>query len=181
MKELREQGFQTRDIKTLQEQAKIDKIKSGLYKYPDVSYANEGFVGVCKSVPKGVICLVSAMDYHYLSTINPDKIHLAIPHSEKKIEINYPPVKFYYFRENFFELGIQEIKTEAGNFKIYNAEKTICDMFRYRNKLGEDTALEGLRNYLKRKDANINMLWEYAVKCRVKTIIHPYIKAMAVQ
>jgi hypothetical protein len=68
-----------------------------------------------------------------------------------------------------------------GSFKIYNAEKTICDMFRYRNKLGEDIALEGLKNYLKRKDANINKLWEYAIKCRVKTIVQPYIKAMVAQ
>jgi predicted transcriptional regulator of viral defense system len=181
MKELRDQGFQTRDIKALKEQGKIDKIKSGLYKYSDVSYANEGFVDVCKSVPKGVICLISAMDYHYLSAINPDKIHIAIPHSEKEIDIAYPPVKFYYFRDSFFELGIQEIQTEMGSFKIYNAEKTICDMFRYRNKLGEDIALEGLKNYLKRKDANINKLWEYAIKCRVKTIVQPYIKAMVAQ
>jgi hypothetical protein len=75
-------------------------------------------------------------------------------------------------------MGIEEIKTSAGTVRMYNMEKTICDVFRYRNKIGENLALEGLRNYLRRKDSNINKLNEFAIACRVKTVILPYIKAM---
>ena len=92
-----------------------------------------------------------------------------------------PPVKVYYFQNTFYDLGVEEIKTKTSVFKIYNAEKTICDMFRYRNKLGEDLALEGLKNYLKRKDADIAKLREYAIKCQVKTVLLPYLKAMVVK
>ncbi len=181
MKELREQGFQTRDIKKLMEQGKIEKIKSGLYKSSDVNIEHEGFIDVCKSVPQGIICLISALEYHGLSTVNPNQIYIAIPHSEKKVNISFPPVKFFFFRDRYYLMGIEEIETKNGSFKIYNAEKTICDMFRYRNKLGEDLALEGLKNYLKQRNADINKLWDYAIKCRVKTIVHPYLKALVVE
>jgi len=181
MKELKAVGFQTRDVRALVDNETIAKIKPGLYKQADLDIDDSSLIEVCKAVPKGVICLVSALEYHELSTINPNQIHISIPHSKKSVPIIYPPTIFYFFRESHYVLGIDEIPTKYGNIKIYNAEKTICDMFRYRNKLGEDLALEGLKNYLKRNDAKINKLWEYAVKCRVKTILHPYIKAMVVE
>ncbi|MBL7086096.1 MAG: Abortive infection protein AbiEi, partial [Candidatus Cloacimonetes bacterium] len=83
--------------------------------------------------------------------------------------------------KSFYSFGIEEKHTISGNFKIYNAEKTICDMFRYRKKLGEDLALEGLKNYLKRKNADINKLREYAEICQVKTTLFPYLTAMLVK
>ena len=181
MKELKAEGFQTRDIRALVDNETIVKIKPGLYKQADLDIESGSFVEVCKAVSKGVVCLISALEYHGLSTVNPSQIHIAIPHSDKKVLINYPPVQFYFFRESYYSLGIEEKTTQDANFTIYNAEKTICDMFRYRNKLGEDLALESLKNYLKRKEAKINKLWEYAIKCRVKTIVHPYIKAMVVK
>ena len=106
MKELRHSGFQTRDIRTLIENGQIVKIKPGLYKLSELDIQNSGFIDVCKSVPKGIICLISALEYHGLSTINPWQIHVAIPHSEKRVKIKYPPVQFYYFRNNFYNLGI---------------------------------------------------------------------------
>ncbi len=90
-------------------------------------------------------------------------------------------MNFFFFRKRFYEIGIESVKTKFGTFKIYDAEKTICDMFRYRNKLGEDLALEGLKNYLKREDADISKLWKYAINTRVKTIIKPYLKAMVAE
>ena len=181
MKELKQAGFHTRSIKMLHQAGSIQKVKPGLYKLPDVvSKGNysQGFIDVCNANPKGVICLLSALEYHNLTDANPSKIYMALPNKDKLNKIAFPPVEVYYFRDRFYNCAIQEITTKTGSFKIYNAEKTICDMFRYRNKLGEDLALEGLKNYLKRKDASINKLWEYAIQCRVKTVMHPYIKAM---
>jgi hypothetical protein len=65
-----------------------------------------------------------------------------------------------------------------GSFKVYNKPKTVCDMFRYRIKLGEDLALEGLQSYLNRSDSNLNELSNYMIICRVKTVMKPYVKAM---
>lgn len=181
MKELRVNGFQTRDIRALTEKGFIDKIKPGFYKLSELDIENSGIIDVCKSIPQGIICLISALEYYELSTVNPWQIYVAIPHSERKIKINYPPVQFFYFRDRFYHPGIVKIQTKHGIIRIYNPEKTICDMFRYRNKLGEDLALEGLKNYLKRKDADIAKLHEYAIQCKVKTVMLPYLKAMVIE
>ena len=184
MKELKEAGFHPRKIKQTLEQGKIEKIKSGLYRLSDMYGIGEfpqSFIDVCTSMQKGIICLVSALEFHQLSTINPSEVYVALPNSDKQNSIIYPPVKVFYFRKRFYKLGIEMKTSKTGTFKIYNAEKSICDMFRYRNKLGEDLALEGLKNYLKRKDANLFKLREYAIKCQVKTVMLPYLKAMVIE
>jgi predicted transcriptional regulator of viral defense system len=184
MKELKLAGFHTRKIKQLLDEGKVEKITAGLYRLAEVcsegSYS-QGFIDVCNSMSKGVICLLSALDYHQLSTINPSKVYVALPNKEKRSKIEYPPVEVFYFRDRFYDCGIEEIVTKTGTFKIYDAEKTLCDIFRYRNKLGDDLALEGLKNYLKRKDADLIKLQDYAVKCRVKSILFPYLKAMVIE
>lgn len=184
MKELKEAGFHTRKIKQLLDEGKVVKITAGLYRLAEVcsdgSYS-QGFIDVCKSMPKGVICLLSALEYHQLSTINPHKVYVALPNKEKRSKMEYPPLEVYYFRARFYDCGIEEIVTKTGTFKIYDAEKTLCDIFRYRNKLGDDLALEGLKNYLKRQDTDLIKLQDYAVKCRVKSILFPYLKAMVIE
>jgi predicted transcriptional regulator of viral defense system len=195
MKELKKASFQTRDIAKLLEEGKIVKVKPGLYrlanvaniKLPKIQIVAYGFsisigmMDVCRAIPEGVICLASALELYGLTTFNPSEIYVAIPNSSKKPKIDYPPVKIFYFRDRFYKPGIEEIKTKDVTVKIYNKEKTVCDMFRYRKKIGEDIALEGLKNYLNRKDANIKKLSEYAEICRVKTILQPYLKALVKQ
>ncbi len=184
MKELKQAGFHTRKIKQILVLGKIEKIKPGLYRLSDmygIGEYSQSFIDVCNSMKRGIICLISALEFHQLSTINPSKVYVALPNSDKQNIIEYPPVNVFYFRERFYDLGIEEKITKTGIFKIYNAEKTICDMFRYRNKLGEDLALEGLKNYLKRKDADIVKLREYAIKCQVKIVMLPYLKAMMIE
>ena len=183
MKDLRAASFQTREIASLVKKGLIEKVKPGLYRLADIgaSGANIGFTDVCRAMPEGVICLLSALDYYGLTTFNPSEVYVAIPHAAKAPGIEYPPVKVFYFRDRFYVPGIEQVQTPLGLIKIYNMEKTICDMFRYRKKLGEDLAIEGLKNYLKRKDANINRLREYAKICHVKTVLFPYLKAMLVR
>ena len=181
MNELRAASFQTRDIAKLVQEGKIDKVKSGLYKLPQIDVStdiNASLVEVSHAVPKGIIALASALAHYELTTFVPPEIYVAIPLSEKPPKIKYPPIRFFYYPARFYRVGVDEIKTSAGTVRMYNKEKTICDMFRYRKKIGEDLALEALKNYLRGKGSNIKKLHQYAVVCRVKTIIVPYIKAM---
>ncbi len=181
MGDLRKAGFQTRDIKALVDNGEIEKVKSGLYKVwsaVDDSKLNPSFIDVCRAFPKSVICLLSAVEYHELSTVNPTQVYAAIPKAEKPPQIEHPPVNFYYWEKPIYEEGIIEIKTASGIVKIYDKEKTICDLFRYRDKLGEDIAIEALKNYLKLKSYNLNKLRNYAEKMRIKKTITPYIKAI---
>lgn len=181
MKELRAASFQTRDIANLVEDGTLEKIKPGLYRLadlPDDPKVGRGETDVCRAIPEGVICLVSALEYHRLSTFVPKAVHIAVPRSLKPSRIAYPPVKVFYFSEAQYKAGIETLKTAAGPVKIYCAEKTLCDIFRYRNKLGEDLALEGLKEYLRRKDADPGRLLRYADICRVKKLILPYLKIL---
>jgi predicted transcriptional regulator of viral defense system len=181
MKELRAASFQTRDIARLVRDKQIEKVKPGLYKLSEIVVSgdiNPSLVEISHAVPKGVIALVSALAHYELTTFVPSEIYVAIPQSAKPPKIPYPPVRFFYYPERFYNVGIEKIKTPAGIVRMYGMEKTICDVFRYRNKIGENLALEALRNYLRRKDSNIKRLSDFAVVCRVKTVMFPFMKAM---
>jgi predicted transcriptional regulator of viral defense system len=183
MKELKKVSIPTRDISRLLKQDIIHKIKPGLYRLndiPDFNGISSSIIDICQAIPKGVICLISALDFYDLTTFNPFEIYVAVPQGDKIHKIIYPPVKGYYFSRNLYESGIQVFNTPYGPVKIYNREKTICDMFRYRNKLGEDLALEGLKNYLELSGSSINKLRKYAKICHVDSIIYPYLKALVV-
>lgn len=177
LSELRSAGFHPRDITKLHKDGALEKVKPGLYKLSDTEVTS-GFVDVSKAIPKGVIALVSALAYYELTTFNPAKVHVAIPNDEKPPALNFPPVEVYYFYKRQYTSGITDVAIQGHSVKIYNREKTVCDMFRYRNKLGEDLAFEGLRNYLELPESNINTLQEYMEICRVKTIMKPYVKTL---
>lgn len=182
MKDLRAASFQTRDIAALVQEGKIEKVKPGLYRLPNIaapSNLNPGYIEVAHAVPRGIIALASALAHHELTTYVPSEIYVAIPMADKPPRLDYPPIRFFYFPERFYAAGVEEIKTASIPVRIYNKEKAICDMFRYRNTLGESLALEALRAYLKRRDVNVKKLMQLAVICRVKTVMTPYMKAMA--
>ena len=128
-----------------------------------------------------MICLNSALHYYNLSTINPNLVHVAVPHSTARFSIDYPPIKVFYFSNTIYPLEIIEVKGSNGSFKIYSMEKTICDTFRYRKRIEEDIALESLNNYLSRKSPDINKLYQIAKQCNIDKVIEPYIKAMVVE
>ncbi len=181
MKEMKDASIHTRDIANLVKESVIEKIKPGFYRLSDYSFfkdVNVSLISVCKAEPKGVICLLSALDYYEMTDFNPSEIYYAIPHSEKSKTIINPPVKTFYFRERFYKPGIEVIKTKYGEIRIYNKEKTVCDMFRYRNKLGEELAMQALKNYLDQKKKSIASLVKFAEICQVKTVIMPILKSL---
>jgi len=180
LKELTKNKVHTSYIKYLLDNNIIEKIKPGLYKLTDFDYdSNSSYIEICKAIPSGVICCITALNYYELTTHNSYIIDVAIPNSKKANKIIYPPVKFHYFRDKTYNPGINEINTKIGRFKIYDKEKTICDVFRNRRYYGESLIIESLKEYLKIKDKNINKLYDYAEKCRIKKIIFQYLKIMS--
>jgi len=172
-------GIHTRNIKRVREKEQVVQVKRGLYRLADIPLiSNQGFVDLARAVPGGVICLLSALSYYELTTFNPSVIAMAICRGSRKPKINYPPVEFYHFSKKQFEAGINKIKVKGHEIRIYNREKTICDCFRYRNKLGLDIAKEGLSEYLKRKDRDLEKLLEYAEICRIKPLLQTWLNAM---
>jgi predicted transcriptional regulator of viral defense system len=182
MRDMKIASIQTRDIAKLLEVGEIERIKPGLYRLAnlpqDVPF-RATLIDVCEAMPKGVICLLSALEFYDLTTFNPSEVYVAIPHASKPQQIQYPPTRTFFFRERFYLPGIVHVNSKHGTIRVYNEEKTICDMFRYRNKLGEGLALEALKTYLRRKEANLQALQKYASICHVKTVLIPYLKAMS--
>jgi predicted transcriptional regulator of viral defense system len=180
MSELKNAHIHTRNIAKAVSDGIIDKIKPGLYKLVDYPWdEHESFATVCNANKNAVVCLLSAASYYELTTFNPFEVYTAVPNNTDKFILQYPPIKVYYFGDNYYEPGIETIVTKSGTIRIYNKEKTIGDLFRYMNKLGEDVAIESLKEYLKnRKGRNIPKLLEYSEKCGVKKKIEPMVKAI---
>ncbi|MDT3694813.1 MAG: hypothetical protein ROY99_00390 [Ignavibacterium sp.] len=180
MVELKKANIHTRRIANAVELGVIEKIKPGLYKLKDYPWDEHGsFAEVNHAYMKAVICLTSAAEYYELTTFNPLYISVAVPHNTPKFNLDYPPIKVYYFADSYYSPGIETLKTKSGIVKIYNKEKTIGDLFRYMKKIGEDIAVESLKTYLQnRKERNIPKLIEYAEICGVKKKIEPMVKAI---
>jgi len=178
-KDIQGKGIHHREIKRGMDAGKIVRVKRGLYRLADIPLiSHQGFVDLARAVPEGVMCLLSALSYYELTTFNPSVTSMAICRGSRKPKIDYPPVEFYHFSKKQFEAGVSEIKGKSYKFRIYNPEKTICDCFRYRNKLGLDIAREGLSEYLKRRDRNLEKLLEYAEICRIKPLLQTWLNAM---
>lgn len=172
-------GIHRRDIKRIRDERRIIRVKRGLYRLSEIPLvSNQGYIDLARAVPDGVICLLSALSYYELTTFNPPVISIALCRGRRRPKIEYPPVEFYYFSTKQFKEGVDEIKIKGHKIRIYCLEKTICDCFKYRSKLGLDIAKEGLSEYLKRKNRNLERLFEYAEICRVKKLMEIWVNAM---
>ena len=180
MIELKKARIHTRSVAQAVKAGIIEKVKPGLYKLIDFPWDEHGsFADVCNSNKRAVICLLSAASYYELTTFNPSEVYVAVPNNTDKFTLQYPPIRVFYFGDSYYEPGIETLETKSGIVKIYNKEKTIGDLFRYINKLGEDVAVESLKEYLrKRKEMNISKLLEYSEICGVKKKMEPMIKAI---
>ena len=181
LKDLKSQGVHTDTICKLRDEGIIEKVKAGLYKLTDMPIvSHQGMIDICMSMPQAVVCLQSALSYYELTTTVPSLIMIAVRREQKPSRIQYPPMKVFYFSSKNYESGIEEIKTESGKFRIYYVEKTIVDCFRYRKKLGENIAIEGLKNYLLTKKYDLNKVYKYAKAGNMLNIIRPYIESMTI-
>ena len=164
-------------LKTMLDAEKVVQIKRGLYRHID--FAEEASWGdVCRIAPQAVICLFSAWRFYELSTQTPTEIHVAIPAKNKVILPDYPPIKLYYWDKRFYETGIIKTTLNEEQITIYDIEKSVCDAIRYRNKVGIDITSEILRNYLKRKDRNLDKLMKYADNMRITNVLNQYLTVM---
>jgi len=178
-REIVKANINKRNIRLLLEEGKISRIKRGLYKWNDFKFepANE-LVDVLKIVPSGVICLTSAISYYGLTTFTPLKYEVAITQKAKVVLPRYPEIKLVYFSKKIYTSGITEEKINNHKIKIYEMEKAICDCIRYRNKIGKDIILEAIKEYIKRKDKNIEKIMKYAKICKVEDLLKKYLEIL---
>lgn len=178
--DLTREGVSKYYIRKYEQSGEIIRIKRGIYRYAE--FENDQHVEmieVAKVIPNGVLCLLSALSFYELTTYNPWEYQIAIERKSRKPRLpDYPPIKVFYFSKKQFEYGMEEVEVGGHKISIYNREKTICDMIRYREKIGIDLMKEGLRNYLQSPEKNINKLMECAEVMRVKTVLLKYLEVL---
>ena len=135
-------------------------------------------VTVATRVPAGVICLISALAFHEITTQIPHEVHVALARGAEQPRLRFPPIKTYRFSESAFTKGVEVYQLDGVDVRIYTVEKTLADCFKFRAKVGLDTALEALRLYRERRNLRVDDLIRYARICRVDKIMRPYLEAL---
>ena len=172
-------GFNKVHIKISLNSGQIQKVDRGLYKLSDgVSLSNPDLVVVSIKVPKGTVCLLSALAFYEATNEVPKYVDIAISRGGHANKIKYPPVKFYRFAPNVWKAGIEKHKIEGHEIKVYSLAKTIADCFKFRNKIGADVAREALKIAVQEKRERPADIMKYAKLCRVSTIIKPILETI---
>ncbi len=171
-------GIHPRTLYEMRDSGELEQLARGVYRLaamPPLSDPDLATVG--KRIPQGVVCLISALAFHELTTQIPHVVHLAISRTARSPTLEFPPLQIYRFSGQAFHAGVEVHAIESVEVRIYSLEKTLADCFKYRNKIGLDIALEALRAYRDRRSANLQQVLEYARVCRVEKVIRPYLEA----
>jgi len=175
------QGIHRRTLYGLRNEGSLLTISRGLHQLADMDVPVQvDLVEIAKKVPNGVICLISALAFHELTTQTPHYIWLAVSRKARKPKIEYPPVRTFYFSNYTFKQGIETHQIMGQDVKIFNAPKTVIDCFRWRKAVGLDVALEAARGYLKQPEGSPLKLMEYARICKVEKFVRPDLQALVI-
>ena len=157
----------------------LEKVDRGLYRLADQDHAeNESLITVATKVPQAVFCLLTALQFHDLTTQLPREIWIAMPRGSHVPKIDYPPIKMVQVTGDAYAAGIEIFQRDGVPLRIYGVARTVVDCFKHRNKIGIDVALEALRDARAQKKASADDLWRYAKICRVANVMRPYLEAI---
>jgi predicted transcriptional regulator of viral defense system len=163
----------------MRETGDLEQLTRGLYCLPGLpGLGRPDLVLVSLKIPRGVICLISSLAFHNLTTQVPHQLYVALPRGAEPPRLSWPPLRILWFSESAFSAGIEAHKLDGIPIRTYGPEKTIADCFKYRNKIGLDVALEALKLYIRRRRTKMEELLRYAAICRVENIIRPYLEAL---
>jgi predicted transcriptional regulator of viral defense system len=172
-------GIHRRMLYSMLEAGVIEQLSRGLYRLADLPpLGNPDLVSVSLKIPNGVICLISALAYHEITTQVPHEVYVALDRGTEAPRLNHPPLRVFWFSGESFTVGIEKHKIDSVPVRIYSSEKTIADCFKYRNKIGLDIAIEALKLYRERKRFRGDDLVKFSKVCRVEKIMRPYLEAL---
>lgn len=174
--EAMKQGIRHHRIYSMLSEGIITREERGLYSLnKNFNLSSPDFVKISLLIPKAIICLTSALYYYQLTTQIPSVIYIALPNNTRTPKVKYPPIDVIKLSPKIYSAGI-EIHTLDGNqVKFYSPEKTLTDCFKFRSKIGNDIAIEALKDYAKKYNPKVSELIKYAKLNRVEKIIRPYI------
>lgn len=177
--ELKDLGYSYYKIGKLEKQGILSRVNRSTYENLTYTGDENDFFSAEAFVPNGVICLMSAARYYELTNFLPDAVDVAI---ERKKKVNtlpeWPVIRLFYFDPSRMDLGVTEVRDGDNCFHIFDIEKTVVDIIYYRNKIGIEETAEVLRNYLKRRDRQIDRLYAYAKRLRCEKIVRTYLEVL---
>lgn len=158
----------------------LERVGRGLYVHPKASITeHHTLVEATVRVPHGVVCLLSALQFHGLSTQSPHEVWMAFSTKARKPAVDWPPLRIIRFSGAALRYGVEKHRIENVTIRVTSREKTVADCFKYRNKIGLDVALEALRDYLRSRRRSVDGLMAAAAASRVTNVIRPYLEALA--
>lgn len=173
-------GIHPRTLYAMRDAGEIERAARGVYRLAGLPPLSDPDVAIAtKLAPSSVVCLISALSIHELTTRVPHTVQIAIPPGRRPPRITYPPIEAFHFSKEALTAGVEEHLIDGAKVRIFNAEKTLADAFKFRNRIGLETALEALRNYARRKRKRLNLIMDYARICRVERIMRPYLEALS--
>jgi predicted transcriptional regulator of viral defense system len=172
-------GIHPSTLYTMRDDGTLEVVSRGVYRLAHSEpLGNPDLVIVATRVSGGVICLISALAFHEITTQIPHEVHVALQRGAEGPRLEYPPIKTYRFTGQAFKAGVETHELDGVGVRIYSPEKTLADCFKFRNKIGLDTAVEAVRFYRERRSVNVDALMRYAAICRVEKVMRPYLEAI---
>ncbi len=163
----------------LHRQGKLDRPGRGIYTLPDANVTERhSYAEVAKRVPEAVICLLSALTFHEITTQSPASVWIALGKGARSPALTSPSLRIVRLSGPSLTEGIENHQVDGVPVRVYSAAKTVADCFKFRNKIGLDIAIEALKDSLRQKKANVNEIYRYAKVCRVSNVIRPYMEAL---
>lgn len=173
-------GVTRTQVKRLCDRGVIERVARGLYMLPGAPRTElQHLAEACRRVPKGVICLLSALRFHGLTTQNPFEVWMAIDRKAWRPKVEHPPMRLVYLTGTPLEEGIEIHDTNGVPLRVFGPAKTIADCFKFRNKIGIDLAVEALRDYHAKYPKKLEAVWRHARVNRVTRVIQPYLDGLS--
>lgn len=164
---------------SLRDNGTIEQVTRGVYRLVELPpITNPDLVTVSLRFPNAIICLISALSYHKITTQIPHEVSVAVPRGSRIPRLDYPPLRVHRFSNAAHQSGVEKYRIDGVVVHIYSPEKTLADCFKFRNKIGMDVVLEALKLYKERKKFNVDELLRHAKICRIDNVMRPYLEAM---
>lgn len=174
--DLSEMGIPRMYLTRLIASGQLEKAGRGLYRLPDSPPSeHESLIAIATQVPQAVFCLLTALQFHELTTQLPRRVWIAMPRGSHSPKIAYPPIRMIQFSGAAYSEGIEVHERDQVKLQVYCIAKTLADCFKHRNKVGLDVALEALKEARASKKVSSDDLWHYAKICRVSNVMRPYL------
>jgi len=172
-------GIHPRTLYAMRDSGVLERLARGLYRLADLPpLSNPDLVTVALKVPDGVICLVSALAFHELTTEIPHAVDVAVQKGSRRPRLEHPPLRVFWFSGPAWHEGVEAYHVDQVPVRITNPAKSVADIFKFRRQLGLDIAIEALKEYRERDSFDVDELLRYARICRVDKVIRPYLEAL---